>query len=193
MVLVRSEDRQPLYFIAQVANTTDRKAREDERQIQPRTDPLTGTANRSALFALLRELGDQRRTFGVLFCDLVGFKQVNDSYGHHSGDHVLIAVADRLRTVTRDDDMVARLDGDEFVIVVPGISPPSLRKLATRARETVARPLTFHPAGETMTPGISVGMAWHDPTADDPPEATLDRADAEMYRVRRDDRGTSTG
>jgi diguanylate cyclase (GGDEF)-like protein len=83
-------------------------------------DPLTGLANRSALVSHLDTLlsADDPTRVGVLFCDLDGFKSVNDLFGHEAGDELLMQVADRLRGSVRPDDLLARFGGDEFVIVL---------------------------------------------------------------------------
>ncbi|GAB4048400.1 putative bifunctional diguanylate cyclase/phosphodiesterase [Catellatospora paridis] len=86
-------------------------------------DPLTGLANRSALVSHLDTLlaADEATRVGVLFCDLDGFKAVNDLLGHEAGDELLMQVADRLRSSVRPDDLLARFGGDEFVIVLDGV------------------------------------------------------------------------
>jgi diguanylate cyclase (GGDEF)-like protein len=88
-------------------------------------DPLTGLANRTLLEDRLQTSIAQRRRdgrqVGVLFCDVDGFKSVNDQLGHQTGDRLLCQIADRLRQATRATDTVARIAGDEFVVVCPGL------------------------------------------------------------------------
>ncbi|HUR14758.1 MAG TPA: GGDEF domain-containing protein [Mycobacteriales bacterium] len=147
-------------------------------------DPLTGLAQRR-LFAYRFDaaLARQRRTrqpLAVLYCDLDGFKGVNDAFGHNVGDQLLAAVAARLRSVTREDDFVARLGGDEFAVVLEGTDVAEVQEVVTRLRSCVQQPLTL--GAHTLEPRISVGAAvLRDPArADD----LLREADMAMYRVK---------
>ena len=94
-----------------------------ELEVQALTDPLTGLLNRRAIEQTAeREIllsGLQRQSMSAILIDLDGFKQINDSYGHHCGDAVLIAVAKCLRGKSRRQDYLARLGGDEFVMLLP--------------------------------------------------------------------------
>ena len=149
------------------------------------TDPLTGLANRTLLFdhlklAVAQHKRDGRRV-GVLFCDVDGFKQVNDIWGHEVGDRVLREVASRLRAASRDVDTVARLAGDEFVLVCPGPeSPAELDAILDRVRRSVHRSA---PNDEgPPAPRLSIGAAL---LRDG--ESALDvlrRADEAMYETK---------
>ena len=103
-------------------------------------DPLTGLPNRALLLdrleAALARSTREHREIAVLFCDLDGFKQVNDTAGHAAGDAVLIEAATRLGTVLREGDTVARVGGDEFVLVVE----PWNRAHSTTARAPTRAP-----------------------------------------------------
>ena len=163
----------------------------DELRTQALTDPLTGLLNRRAL---VQELERQRATarraghwllVGAL--DLDGFKQINDEHGHEAGDAVLRGVALALQTALRAGDVLARMGGDEFVIV--GFGPqreadgPAAALLMQQrlAAATVGR----YAAGDTCIDyaGASVGVVCVDPQHGDPEEA-LREADAAMYRVK---------
>ncbi len=140
------------------------------------TDPLTGLANRRSLFEVL---GRERRGGVVLFCDLDGFKQVNDRYGHAVGDQVLREVAERLATAVRDHDVVARTGGDEFVVLAHGASPEQGAELADRLQAAFRLPFAV-PDGEVRV-GMSVGVAHaRDPVDDE----TLARADRAMLAAK---------
>ncbi len=150
------------------------------------TDQLTGIANR-ALFehTLQLELHRRRRShrhLGLLFCDLDGFKQVNDVHGHHVGDALLVLVAGRLQTTARSGDLVARFAGDEFVVVCPELGEPGdLGAIAARIAASVAQPARVEEA--RLRPRISVGAAL---AADaDGVDDLLRRADAAMYERKR--------
>ncbi|MCC6830652.1 MAG: GGDEF domain-containing protein [Thermoleophilia bacterium] len=149
-------------------------------------DALTGLANRAQLMMRLTHALERRRaggpSFALLYLDLNGFKQVNDTLGHDAGDAVLIAVAQRLTRVARPTDTVARLGGDEFVLLLTDTA--ELRGaviVAERVCAALSRPVAV---GEHRAPvGTSVGVAWADGTHD--VEEILRRADEAMYRAKR--------
>ncbi len=144
------------------------------------SDALTGLPNRAAcLEYVATELNHGPDELIVLFCDLDGFKPVNDRLGHAAGDQLLVQVADRLRDCVRDGDQVSRLGGDEFVIV--GRGPDAVEALSSRIRAMVARP--FRVAGEEVRIGVSVGAARARP--DDSTDDLVGRADLAMYEAKR--------
>jgi cyclic di-GMP phosphodiesterase Gmr len=159
-------------------------AREREAQLHQRTqtDLLTGMANRSALFEALAAHLDVEtgQGCGVLFCDLDQFKVVNDRYGHAVGDTLLIDVAARLRAVAAAGDLVARIGGDEFVLVFRDGDCDRLAALAEQVREQVGRPFAG-PGGE-LTVGVSVGIAIGQPG--EVPDELVVRADRAMYGAK---------
>jgi diguanylate cyclase (GGDEF)-like protein len=149
-------------------------------------DALTGLPNRTLLFdrigQALAQRGRSGGEVGVLFCDLDGFKAINDRHGHDAGDAVLRTVAERMLSVARAGDTVARLSGDELVVVCPGLSAlADLGPVAERLTRAVAAPIDL--GGERITPGISVGAAIA--RDGDDPETLLRRADAQMYVAKR--------
>ena len=155
-------------------------------------DALTGLANRVALADRLDQaLARHRRAgdgVGLLFCDLDGFKSVNDRFGHDAGDGVLIEIAGRIVECTRDADTVARYGGDEFVVLVEGVHDrESLEVLARRIADAVVEPVAV--GGSAVRVGASLGIAM---AGDDgaEPEVVLARADAAMYATKRS-RGAS--
>ncbi|WP_250038218.1 diguanylate cyclase domain-containing protein [Paractinoplanes maris] len=145
----------------------------DELRHRATHDALTGLANRSLLEQRLAELppGDP---VSVLLIDLDGFKPVNDSYGHHAGDQVLIAVAERLAGWTPADGLAVRLGGDEFAVLLPG--PAATEGLATMLEAPIMLPGTAD-----VAVGASVGVATGSP-AD--ASHLLREADAAMYRTK---------
>ena len=151
------------------------------------TDPLTGLANRTLLFERLQdaltEHAQMGRGVGVLYCDVDDFKRVNDRYGHEAGDVVLRGVAERLLAVAGDTDTVARIAGDEFVLISPGASHQSdMDAVSARLRANTAR-------GEA-SPSLSIGAAVaHD---GDSPGDLLRRADSAMYAAKGTRRRRST-
>lgn len=164
-----------------------RRRLEDELTHRATHDELTGLPNRSALMdgmrASLAELhGDQM--LAVLFCDLDGFKDINDGLGHSVGDQVLVAVARRLRQRCRQADIVARFGGDEFVVVQPVPDVAKARATADRLVEALTEPIAVGDA--EVAPGASIGVAVVDrmPSGDDPVGTLLRDADTAMYHAK---------
>jgi len=113
-----------------------------EAEHQAFTDKLTGLRNRRALDPLLARLEQAERPFALMHLDLDRFKPINDGFGHAAGDRVLQAVAVRLTAVTRDRDTVIRLGGDEFLLVLPGMtSGAQLARLAERLIAAIEEPV----------------------------------------------------
>ncbi|KAF1046825.1 sensor domain-containing diguanylate cyclase [Xylophilus sp.] len=147
------------------------------------TDALTGVANRAGLTGRAEALLRTGRPFVLLLLDLDGFKAVNDSHGHAAGDAVLAALALRLRTQLRADDLVARLGGDEFAVLMAGApSHERLRALARRMAAAAADPVVFE--GRQLAVGMSLGIARHPQDAATLPEL-LRAADRAMYTAKR--------
>jgi diguanylate cyclase (GGDEF)-like protein/PAS domain S-box-containing protein len=150
-------------------------------------DQLTGLPNRAALTERLHDaLAAARRrdsSVSLIYCDLDGFKAVNDRYGHLAGDEVLKQTADRLLTATRAGDTVARMGGDEYVILVEDGEPRAIRALLTRIREAVSQPIEL-PNGQPVQITLTAGAATADGTSD--VDDLLGRADAAMYAAKGD-------
>ncbi len=152
---------------------------------QARTDPLTGLANRSGLLAAgegaLARARRSGRDVTVLFVDLDAFKPINDRLGHQAGDEVLRTSAARLQAVTRETDCVARVGGDEFVVVCEGLPEDEVTELATRIGDALAESIDVGtPVAVTASIG-SVRIAGDGDLA----RAIAD-ADARMYTAKRD-------
>jgi diguanylate cyclase (GGDEF)-like protein/PAS domain S-box-containing protein len=181
--LVHGPTGEPRYFVAQIEDITERRVYTDELAYQAHHDDLTGLANRVAcLIALDRALARQHRSdVGVLYCDLDGFKRVNDTYGHDVGDLVLRAVSDRLIAAVRPGDLVARLGGDEFVVIceLPRDGEATLARIAHRLKSSVDQPLPVD-HGEELGLRMSVGTALA--RSQERAQALLARADRAMYR-----------
>ena len=121
----------------------------------------------------------------VLFVDLDGFKAINDRHGHEFGDRVLAGVADRLRRAARMDDVVARIGGDEFAVLLGRpfhhLDDTMVRRLASRILEMIEAPLEID--GTTVSISASVGADRLDDSSD--LNAALRRADKAMYQAKR--------
>ena len=167
-----------------------RRPQQDELTHRATHDELTGLPNRAALMEGLSsslERLDGSRKLAVLFCDLDGFKDINDGLGHAVGDQVLVAVARRLRQRCRSADVVARFGGDEFVVVLSIDDAAQAVAMADRIVEVLDEPIVVGEA--EVAPGVSVGITVVDvPPDDDDPVGTLLRdADTAMYHAK--DRG----
>lgn len=167
-------------------------AAQQELRYQAFHDPLTGLANR-ALFTdrLLHSLQLHRRDLrpiSLLYCDLDGFKAVNDTFGHDAGDDVLKAAAERFRAITRPGDTVARMGGDEFALLVE--DDGDAVTIATRILDAFTQPAAVD--GHFITLGVSIGIAELTPSAP-PVESSqfIQRADAAMYQAKRAGKGTA--
>jgi diguanylate cyclase (GGDEF)-like protein len=145
-------------------------------------DALTGLANRAYLRGRVDELLQQPgREVGVLVIDLDGFKRVNDAAGHEAGDEVLRVVADRMRRLIRETDVLARMGGDEFVVVLAGNDVGGvLQDLAARLRHVIAEPIRSR-AGVFQV-GASVGCAVG--AIGDDFSRVVAAADAAMYQSK---------
>ena len=120
-------------------------------------DVLTGLANRTAFVDMLRNRLGQRQPLAVLFIDLDDFKRVNDTLGHTVGDELLASVAERLRYGSRDADVVARFGGDEFAVMLVGLTTADAFQVGQRMLSQLKTP--FHLCGRTVTVRASGGLA----------------------------------
>jgi len=163
----------------------------EEVQRRLRCDDLTDLLNRREVLGRIDQLQRQERRHGqwvaILFCDLDGFKTINDRFGHACGDTVLRLVAERLQGRLRASDLAARIGGDELLVVLDGVRDLSdAREVAEALRRAVAQPLELGEGRGSIVPTLSVGV-----TLARPGEEThqlLDRADQAMYRAKRNGR-----
>ncbi|MCU0262430.1 MAG: EAL domain-containing protein [Candidatus Nanopelagicales bacterium] len=157
---------------------------------QAREDPLTGLINRGELLRQIAEVTDESGGphVAIIFVDLDGFKMVNDTRGHQVGDELLIAVARRIRAAVRPEDSLARIGGDEFVVLCPRLAEPQeVQSIAERVRATLDQPVTVE--GRSHRISMSVGIALARADAIDPADL-LRQADMAMYRAK--DAGRNT-
>lgn len=181
---LHDEDGEPVAWISHVIDVTKRREAEAQLTWQAHHDPLTGLPNR-ALFQrhLDGALSDRREHTAVLFVDLDDFKIVNDSLGHGAGDRLLVEVGRRLGGALREGDVIARFGGDEFTILLPGISgQDEAMKVAARLEHAMRAPIVLD--GERRFVSASVGVKVSAP-GDEADSPTLMRdADAAMYRAK---------
>jgi diguanylate cyclase (GGDEF)-like protein/PAS domain S-box-containing protein len=182
------EDTNLLEAVAHMLRAALTRLRSEERIRHDAVhDPLTGLANRTLLRDRLEQaLARSERkggASGLLFVDLDNFKQVNDEYGHPTGDAVLVELGKRLQSAVRPTDTVARLGGDEFVVVCEELDEETAFKLGERLHEAIQLPVTVDGLEHHLS--ASIGIALGDTDAD----ALLGNADSAVYRAKAHGRG----
>ncbi|MCA9850021.1 MAG: sensor domain-containing diguanylate cyclase [Dehalococcoidia bacterium] len=173
-----------LVLASAASELSDRDALEEALRLQALHDPLTGLPNRIQLLQRLNDFlaGARERGVPVAMCvvDLDSFKHVNDSYGHPAGDAMLVASARRLQESVRETDLVARIGGDEFVVLLGGADDSSIDAITRRIVDRISAPLVFD--GAEMHTTVSVGVAITDGSAT--PDALFRDADSALYRAK---------
>jgi diguanylate cyclase (GGDEF)-like protein len=173
------------------------RATASELATKAETDALTGVSNRAGMETRLHAAIKAARSVvdhgdavdpqvGVLFCDLDDFKSINDHLGHAAGDVALMEIARRLRSVTRSDDIVARIGGDEFVVVSVGVSTDELERMADRALAEIAKAIEVDGHG-LISVSISIGVGRADlgaVSSVDDIDALVRVADQAMYQAK---------
>ncbi len=196
-------DGEPWLIQGVIFDITQRKMAEEQIAFLAYHDKLTGLPNRALFEEMLESALARARRFdlgvGVLFLDLDNFKLVNDSLGHHAGDQLLIQLAERLRVCTRETDTVARLSGDEFLLLLADLERGAgalaggpdaglliAESVAARVREALEQP--FDLGGSEFFVSASIGISLYPQDASDA-ESLLRNADAAMYRSKEFERG----
>ncbi len=174
------------FFSGVLHDISERKEFESQLAHQATHDPLTGLPNRVLLLDRLEQALDRARRHAkrvaVLFLDLDHFKVVNDSLGHGVGDQLLVAIADRLRTVVRPGDTIARFGGDEFVVLCEDLETRAdAVAVAERVNSIISGP--FEVDESEVFVGVSIGVAFPDDVNAEPGTLIRD-ADAAMYRAK---------
>jgi len=176
------------------SDITTFKQSEQAAQLLAHHDPLTGLPNRRLLYDRLEQaLARAHRAdemAAVLLVDLDSFKPVNDTHGHKAGDDVLRITADRLKGCLRSIDTVARFGGDEFVVLLDGLtSPEDVAAVAAKIIDAVGRPISPPwSAAPDVRIGCSIGVAIYPQDGTDP-DLLIRLADAAMYRAKQSGRG----
>jgi diguanylate cyclase (GGDEF)-like protein/PAS domain S-box-containing protein len=174
-------------------DVTDRQRAEELARYQAQHDTLTGLPNRALMQDRLQQAilhaGRNERLVGVLFVDLDHFKEVNDRFGHDIGDELLKAVAQRLLSCVRQSDTVARIGGDEFVVVIgDAANREALAQVGDKMLQAFGD--TFKLSACTLAMSPSIGIASYPADGHDP-ATLLKAADAAMYRAKMAGRSTS--
>lgn len=194
---VRDEQKQLTQYVAIFSDISAQKSAEQEIHSLAFYDPLTNLPNRRLMLdRLQQEIAAAKRqtSYGALFfLDLDHFKHLNDSRGHHVGDELLIQVANRLKSIIRDEDTACRLGGDEFVIMVPG-RLLSLQQatdhaaiLAEKILLTISQPYLVEDSELHFSTSIGVTLY---PNSEVQPEDIIQQADTAMYRAKESGRNS---
>lgn len=177
-------EHRPVMAVGTVQDITDRKDAESRIEYLAFYDPLTGLPNRALFMDRLRhELASADRLgqrFALLFLDLNRFKVINDTLGHDVGDRVLIEVARRLSDALRKEETLARLSGDEFVIIAQDSGKAAVR-IAERIAEALTPPVIIGNQGLGISASIGIAIF---PEDGESVEALLKHADISMYRAK---------
>ncbi|WP_233526786.1 MULTISPECIES: bifunctional diguanylate cyclase/phosphodiesterase [unclassified Herbaspirillum] len=176
-------------YVGVFTDNTIRKEAETKLAFLADHDSLTGLLNRSSLMRIFAQQIETAQaageTLALFFVDLDRFKTVNDTLGHHAGDQLLLAAAERLREQLRPDDVLARFGGDEFVVVLGGSPPPTMiSAIAQRLINSILQPFTIN--GHEMFISASIGSAAYPEHGEDA-ITLLKNADIAMYHAK--DRG----
>lgn len=200
----RAQQRRNTYLEAQVARRTDQLARANERlrlanlalAEESHTDALTALHNRRHLLAELPRFLVAGESVAVMLIDLDNFKQVNDRYGHVTGDNVLYAVGRLLAQARRGSDLTVRWGGEEFLLLLHGVDAASAFAAAERLRRDIAATDFGDGRGGNIRLTCSIGFSLHPvaaETSNETFEAALELADLALYCAKRDGRNLSIG
>jgi len=184
-IVERDAAGRPLRLAGTYANINERKLAEDQLRHMAEFDALTDLPNRATFTRHLQQALERAQRNGplaLLFLDIDRFKEINDTLGHEAGDVLLKEFARRMRANVRQSDMVARLAGDEFTIVLERVRDAAdAASVAQKVVAALREPL--HVRGRVVTVTCSVGTAL--PSAGDDAQALLRRADAALYEAKR--------
>jgi diguanylate cyclase (GGDEF)-like protein/PAS domain S-box-containing protein len=182
--LVDFED-QPCFLVG-VSDVTPQKQLEAQLRELATRDALTGVWNRRHFAELaqheLQRVALSGQSLAMCRLDADHFKQVNDEHGHAAGDRVLIAIARAAESVMRSSDVLARVGGEEFDVLLPNTDAQGAAQLAERIRSAIAAVVVTTDRGEHVSPRVSVGVAAH--REGDDFESMLRRADDALYRAK---------
>jgi diguanylate cyclase (GGDEF)-like protein len=189
--VVQSNGRESTRMVGSLTDIDARRQLEAQLRRGAMYDALTGLANRTQFStdveaAIEANLKDPRTAYAVLFCDLDGFKDVNDALGHQAGDALLVELARRIGEAIRGRDVAGRLGGDEIAVLLNDIELDGIPAVVTRVREAICTPVEL---GETtVTVGVSVGVATSESRYERVADVLRD-ADAAMYQMKPHSRG----
>jgi len=183
------------YFIAVFENITDRKKAEEELRSMSISDELTGLYNRRGFFTVAEKLEAmakrQNKGLFILYADLDGLKEINDTWGHQEGDLALVDAANILRATYRESDVIASIGGDEFVVVPVGTVGEETDIAATRLQKRIDVHNANREKGYKLS--LSWGLSYYDPENPSSIGELLSHADKLMYERKKNARKLSVG
>jgi diguanylate cyclase (GGDEF)-like protein/PAS domain S-box-containing protein len=187
---VRDPDGTLTHFVGIINDLTEQRRYESELMFTINHDVLTGLPNRTLLEDRLRQACSSARRFrrqvAVLFVGLDGFKPINDSLGHRVGDHVLVEAARRMSEQVRADDTVARMGGDEFIVLLGGVEgEEAVLGVAERLQQALAQPYAWE--GRPLHVTASIGIAMGDGALESPSQL-IQQADLAMFKAKQEGR-----
>lgn len=184
--LIRDAEGNPLYFVVQLQDITKQKKAEEQLTYKAYYDSLTGLLNRNQLEynidQLIKSVQRHHQTFAVFFLDLDNFKLINDSLGHDAGDRLLEIVASRLKNTSRVSDVVGRLGGDEFILVLKELrNLESAALFAEKIIDNLSKPILIK--GHELFVTTSIGIAFY-PSDGQDYQTLIKNADSALYRAK---------
>jgi diguanylate cyclase (GGDEF)-like protein/PAS domain S-box-containing protein len=192
VTLTRSPDGQPLHFLGQIQDITERRTHERRLQHMADHDPLTGLLNRRSFDRELRGHTSRTRRYGptgaVLMIDLDHFKYFNDTQGHSAGDQLIVRIAQGLCSRLRESDVVARLGGDEFAVLLPAQDEAATLAVAQALLAVVRDEAMPALVGRDRRVTASIGIARFDDGELLTPEDVMVNADLAMYDAKENGR-----
>lgn len=190
---VEDREQQVTHYVAILSDISERKAREEQLRQLAHYDTLTGLPNRALLYDRIEQLSKNpeltQNKFALLFFDLDNFKPVNDRHGHLVGDKLLQEVARRLSNSIRGIDMVTRLGGDEFIVLLENITDvQAIKEIRDKIVKSICDPCRID--GKDVSLSVSVGTSIYPEDGTDA-ESLLHQADIAMYGMKEGHQGTT--
>ena len=176
-----------VYMVSMAIDITSQKLLEDKLKLKAHTDPLTGVTNRNLFYLKfnqsIKQARRDKKLLAVLFIDLDNFKNINDNHGHEAGDTVLKKIAERLSNNCREVDLVARIGGDEFVVLLYDCSDKkSTIRVAKKLLNALINPISISDS-HLIAISASIGISLY-PEHGNKPDSLLREADLAMYKVK---------
>jgi len=182
---VKDSENKTTHYVAVFEDVTEQKAQREALEYMAMHDSLTDLPNRSLfydrVFQSILQAEREKKSIAVMLMDLNQFKVINDTLGHYIGDRILKKVAGRLKAALKSYDTVARMGGDEFLVLLNDIDEAQTMTVANRLLEVVRQPLAIE--GHNFDINISIGVALYPRDGDDP-DQLIQRADVAMYAAK---------
>lgn len=183
---VRQPDGEVTHYLCIQENITLQKQAQQHIEMLAHFDQLTGLPNRELLQHRFQQAiiaaEQSGNEFALMFIDLDNFKNINDSLGHNIGDQVLIRIADRIKRVSREEDTISRLGGDEYILILPNTNKSGAEHVAKKLIDTVAQPMMIQHYELVITPSIGIALY---PEHGEDFENLSKNSDTAMYHAKR--------